>query len=126
MCPPLLLPSHPSLTLCLHTQWVWGGVIFSFGFYFICLALICVSFAWTKLPPKKASLPGTGSSAAAAATAAAAAASNGSADAGEAKLDGKLDGNGADAISSAEKGGSGGGAATLDVVEFTPITLVFR
>jgi len=123
MHPPLLLASAP--LSC--TQWVWGGVIFSFGFYFICLALICVSFAWTKLPPKKASLPGTGSSAAAAATAAAAAASsNGSADAGEAKLDGKLDGNGADAISSAEKGGSGGGAATLDVVEFTPITLVFR
>lgn len=108
---------------------MWGGIIFSFGFYFICLALICVSFAWTKLPPKKASLPGTGSSAAAAA--AAAHASNGAeADAGEAeaKLDGKLDGatNGAEAISSAENGGSGGGAATLDVVEFTPITLVFR
>lgn len=57
---PHSLHSHIDVpTLCLPfsfpfaPQWVWGGVIFSFGFYFICLALICVSFAWTKLPPKK-------------------------------------------------------------------------
>ena len=120
--------NRASLPPLLCLQWVWGGIIFSFGFYFICLALICVSFAWTKLPPKKASLPGTGSSAAATAAAAAHASNGAEADAGEAKLDGKLDGgaNGAEAASAAENGGSGGGAATLDVVEFTPITLVFR
>lgn len=89
----------------------------------ICLALICVSFAWTKLPPKKASLPGTGGSAAAAAAA------GGAADAADAKLDGtgalKQESNGS-GDGDAECGGAAGGGATLDVVEFTPITLAFR
>lgn len=89
-------------------DWVWSSVLFCLGFYGIMLILICIAFALTKPPPKKANLPA------------------GPKEDKEESEDGKV--SRAASASSANKdveANAKGGAATLDI-DFCPITLIFR